>query len=53
MDFGTRTYTFNIAPAGSIITESVDVKIRQNIHLVKVGINYRFDLGKAPVIARY
>ena len=53
MDFGTRTYSFNIAPALVGFTETVDVKIRQNIHLVKVGLNYRFDVGKYPVSAKY
>ena len=56
MDFGTRTYTFGpvsspFADPGS--GESVELKIRQNIHLVKVGLNYRFDVGKYPVTARY
>jgi outer membrane immunogenic protein len=30
----------------------VNVGIDQNIHTVKVGINYRFDWG-APVVAKY
>jgi outer membrane immunogenic protein len=56
MDFGTRTYTFGpisnpFGPPGS--SETLDVKIRQNIHLVKVGLNFRWDVGKAPVVARY
>jgi outer membrane immunogenic protein len=58
MDFGTRTYTFGpfsnpfLPPDRS---ESVDVNIRQNLHLVKVGLNYRFDVGKYPVgvMAKY
>ena len=53
MDFGTRTYSFVIDPVGVIGSDIVDVKIRQNIHLVKVGLNYRFDVGKYPVSARY
>jgi len=53
LDFGTRTYSFEIAPTGLPFGETVDVKIRQNIHLVKVGLNYRFDVGKYPVSARY
>ena len=36
-----------------VTPEDVDVKIRQSIHLVKVGLNYRFDVGKYPVSARY
>jgi outer membrane immunogenic protein len=50
MDFGTRTYSFTIAPANFGITDTVDVKIRQNIHLVKVGLNFRWD---NPVVAKY
>ena len=57
MDFGTRTYTFGpvsppFADPGS--GELVELKIRQNIHLVKVGLNYRLSIvGKYPVTARY
>ena len=55
MDFGTRTYTLgpfsNPFDPGS---ETVDLKIRQNIHLVKVSLNFRLgDSGKYPVAARY
>ena len=50
MDFGTRTYSFTIAPAGVSFSETLDAKIRQNIHLIKVGLNFRWD---CPVIARY
>ena len=44
------TYTFTIAPAGVSFSETLDAKIRQNIHLIKVGLNFRWD---CPVIARY
>jgi len=56
MDFGTRSYAFGpvSSPFGDPGEgESLDVKIRQNIHLVKVGLNFRWDVGKAPVVARY
>ena len=53
MDFGTHTYSFDVAPVGFPFSAVVDTNIRQNIHLVKVGLNYRFDWGKAPVYARY
>jgi outer membrane immunogenic protein len=55
MDFGTRTYSFGpfSNPFDPGFSETLDVKIRQNIHLIKVGLNYRFDLGKAPVYAKY
>jgi outer membrane immunogenic protein len=50
MDFGTRTYSFDLTPSGATFTDTIDVKIRQNIHLVKVGLNFRWD---SPVAARY
>jgi outer membrane immunogenic protein len=50
MDFGTRTYSFVIDPGPPFGAETVDVKIRQNIHLVKVSLNFRWD---SPVVARY
>jgi outer membrane immunogenic protein len=50
MDFGTRTYSFATAPVGLPFSFTDDVKIRQNIHLVKVGMNFRWD---NPVVARY
>ena len=50
MDFGTRTYSFVITPVGDLTPETFDVKIRQTIHLVKVGLNFRWD---NPVVARY
>src|SRR5262245_10424989 len=50
MDFGTRTYSFVIPDAPPFLGETVDVKIRQSIHLVKVGLNFRWD---NPVVARY
>jgi outer membrane immunogenic protein len=56
MDFGTRTYAFGPVsnPFGDPgESESLEVKIRQSIHLVKVGLNFRWDVGKAPVVARY
>jgi outer membrane immunogenic protein len=49
MDFGTRSYSFVIAPIGES-PDTFDLKIRQNIHLVKVGLNFRWD---NPVVARY
>ena len=51
-DFGTRTLTFTGTFAGVPI-EVPGVDIRQRIQTVKFGINYRFDWGKAPVVARY
>ena len=56
-DFGAR----NVSLPGTINGDegleisSVDAHIKQQIHTVQFGINYRFGLGKgkAPVVARY
>jgi len=53
LDFGKHDYT--IAGAGAAGGSST-VTIDQNIHVVKIGLNYRFGgdpWGKAPVTARY
>jgi outer membrane immunogenic protein len=44
MGFGTKTVDF---------TGYGDVRIKQNMNKVLVGIDYRFDWGKAPVVAKY
>jgi outer membrane immunogenic protein len=54
LDLGTK----NITLPGSICTPtcrpaSRTVAIDQTIQLIKVGINYRFWWGKAPVVAKY
>jgi outer membrane immunogenic protein len=46
-NFGTHTLSLCNAPAGCD-----DFSIKQHVHLVKVGINYRFGWA-APVVARY
>jgi outer membrane immunogenic protein len=51
MDFGTKGYVFNLTPTEPGLFDRFD--ITQRIHLVKFGLNYRFDLGKAPVYAKY
>jgi outer membrane immunogenic protein len=48
MGFGTASKTFVYA-GGSSFQED----IKQNLQTVLVGINYRFDMGKAPVAAKY
>ena len=47
MDFGKRTYNFLIDDV------PIDVTVRQNLHLIKVAVNWRLDVGKYPVAARY
>jgi outer membrane immunogenic protein len=49
MDFGTETYNFVDPAFGGIF---VTKEIEQQLHVVKAGINYRFNWG-APVVARY
>jgi outer membrane immunogenic protein len=47
MDFGNKTHEFAFDEG-----DSIGFRIRQSIHTVKVGLNYRFDWG-TPVVARY
>ena len=48
MGLGSKDVQFcNIAVAG----DCFDYSIKQHIHVVKAGINYRF--GGGPVVARY
>jgi outer membrane immunogenic protein len=44
LDLGTKSYVINDVPV---------FDIRQRIHLVKFGINYHFNWGKAPIVANY
>jgi outer membrane immunogenic protein len=50
LDFGTRSLPFP-GLAGLVTGLNENVEIRQRIHLVKFGLNYRF--GAGPVIAKY
>lgn len=51
MGFGTRTVRFTAADGS--FTETWDIK--QNVQAVLVGLNFRFNFGKAPaaVVAKY
>jgi outer membrane immunogenic protein len=56
MDFGTDNVTFNYRPGGSTACAAAPCLVErwdidQQVHVVKLGINYRF--GGAPVMARY
>jgi len=46
--FGTERYTF----AFPVLQPSIDTDIKQRIHAVKLGFNYRFDWS-SPVFAKY
>jgi outer membrane immunogenic protein len=51
-DFGTKQLFHFAASSGT--TRSFDINTTQRIESVKVGVNYRFNFGKAaPVVARY
>jgi outer membrane immunogenic protein len=53
LDFGTRHYQFfSPTTAGLALSSAYDVDITQRVHLVKIGLNYRFTLG-GPVVAKY
>ena len=46
-DFGSTSYLFNTIPG------QVEADNRQRLHVFKLGLNYRFGLGKGPVVAKY
>ena len=54
IDFRDQDYTFPLAfVAGPFnVNLNFDTTIREKIHLVKAGLNYRFDWGKYPVAVR-
>ena len=49
MGFRKKTTTFDLVPGPG----SFQYEIGQNVQAVLVGVNYRFDMGKAPVVAKY
>jgi outer membrane immunogenic protein len=52
--FKDKDYTFPLAfTAGPFnVNLNFDTTIKEHIHLVKAGLNYRFDWGKGPVAVR-
>jgi outer membrane immunogenic protein len=54
IDFRDQDYTFPLAFAAGPFNVNLnfDTTIREKIHLVKAGLNYRFDWGKYPVAVR-
>jgi outer membrane immunogenic protein len=69
MGFGTRNVTLNGTstltadcagncgdssfPTSVTSPSSRTIRVNQDIQVVKLGLNYRFDWGKQPVVARY
>lgn len=57
MDFGKTnavlTVTEVTAGGGGSFVETRTYDIHQNLHVVKAGVNFRFDLGGGPLVARY
>jgi outer membrane immunogenic protein len=54
IDFDVERYAFPISVLGVAVPITAGVDVDQRQHLVKAGINYRFDLfGGGPVMARY
>ena len=53
-DFGTNGYTLNCSgnPACAA-TPLFPVSVRQNMQTVMLGVNWRFNTGLAPLVARY
>jgi outer membrane immunogenic protein len=53
LDFGTKHYQFfSPSTGGTAISSLYDVDITQRIHMVKLGLNYRFTFG-GPVVTKY
>ncbi len=55
IDFDVENYNAPILILGANVGLNANVDVHQRQHLIKAGINYRFDwgLGKGPVMARY
>jgi outer membrane immunogenic protein len=54
MDFRNESYIFPFSVnIGIPVTVNAHADVDQKLHLIKFGVNYRFDLGKSPVYARY
>lgn len=51
-DFDTERLNFGSLRAGRI-SVPLDFDIEQHIHVIKLGLNYRFGFGAAPVVAAY
>jgi outer membrane immunogenic protein len=53
LDFGSHQFS-SVSTGGQLAPFTVNTDVDQQIHLVKVGINYRFGaIGKGPVVSRY
>lgn len=44
---------FTCSECGDFLSSERDLSVRPAIWTVKLGVNYRFNWGKAPVVARY
>ena len=44
-DFGSETYAAGLVPGG--------IGLSKKLHTIKGGINYHFDWGAGPLVARY
>jgi outer membrane immunogenic protein len=55
VDFGTRTDEMIAVQTAGGVSQNVGLtnEIKQHLHLVKLGLNYRFGLAPAAVVARY
>ena len=55
IDFRNEDYNFLTSFQRGPVVVNLDfgTTIHERVHLVKAGLNYRFDWGKAPVSARY
>jgi len=49
VNFGAGTQ----APGATALSRTSDVRIRTDVHTVKIGLNYLFATGRSAVVARY
>jgi outer membrane immunogenic protein len=58
-DFGTKTLfaanrtVSDLFEEGETFAISSAIDAKQRLETIKIGVNYRFNFGKAPVVARY
>jgi outer membrane immunogenic protein len=51
MDFGTKSFAFTTFSPVTLVTVTSTFDDRERVHLVRAGLNYRFNWG--PVVAKY
>jgi outer membrane immunogenic protein len=53
LDFGTKSLAIPTFAANGVQTGALFENERERVHVVRAGLNYRFDWGGMPLVARY